>query len=36
MFTALAYAVWMAPILIVESIRIRLYEYQDFEAMLRR
>lgn len=35
MFTTVDYAVWMTVILIVESIRIRLYEYQDFEAMLR-
>lgn len=36
MFTEVADTVWMAVILIVESIRIRLYEYQDFMALLSR
>jgi hypothetical protein len=36
MFMAVAHAVWIATILIVESIRIRLYEYQDFRATPRR
>jgi hypothetical protein len=35
MFMAVARAVWIATILIVESIRIRLYGYQDFKAMPR-
>jgi hypothetical protein len=35
MFTLVAHAVWIAAILIVESIHIRLYEYQDFRAMQR-
>ena len=35
MFTAAAHAVWIVAILIVESIRTRLYEFQDFMAMPR-
>ena len=35
MFMAVAHAVWIAAIPIVESIRIRLYGYQDFMATLR-
>lgn len=36
MFTTVAHAVWIAAILIVESIRNRFYGYQDFIGMLGR
>ena len=36
MFTAVVHAVWITAIPIVGATRDRLYEYQDFKAILRR
>ena len=33
MFTVVVAVVWITTIPIVESLRIRLYEYQDFSAV---
>ena len=36
MFAAIVHGVWIAAIPIVGAIRDRLYEYQDFMAILKR